>query len=226
MKNSFVFYILSTFILCPLAKADKGINKNLVDIATLSSSIQIDMKYAYKENFVGSRIDGYLSNKCYLSKPAAEKLFKVQNELKIIGYNIKIFDCFRPQRAVNHFMRWAHDLTDLKTKFEYYPEVPKNRLFEDGYIAKKSGHSRGSTVDLTLVSINSGKELDMGTPFDFFSTLSNTNNPSITKEALKNRMILKTAMEKFGFKNYSKEWWHYTLINEPFKNQYFDFVIW
>jgi D-alanyl-D-alanine dipeptidase len=213
-----------------------------VNITDVAPTIKLDIKYFTSDNFVGEAINGYLAPKCFLTKKSAYALKRVQDHVKKNGYSLLVFDCYRPQRAVNHFMRWAKDLGDLKTKTKYYPEVQKNMLFKEGYIAEKSGHSRGSTVDLTLVKLssatnesvryddcrivsNSTTSLNMGTHYDCFSVLSNTANPTISNQSMSNRLILKNAMLKFGFKNYSKEWWHYTLIDEPVKNKYFDFVI-
>jgi D-alanyl-D-alanine dipeptidase len=146
-------------------------------------------------------------------------LQNVQSELQKEGFTLKVFDCYRPQRAVDHFVRWAKDLNDTKMKSTYYPNVDKKDLFKDGYIAAKSGHSRGSTLDLTI------EGFDMGTPFDFFDPRSHTMTETVTQQQHKNRMTLKRVMERNGFKNYAEEWWHYTLKEEPFKETYFDFAI-
>lgn len=141
------------------------------------------------------------------------------------GYTLKIFDCYRPQRAVDHFVRWVGDVHDRTMKAHYYPNEEKSRLIEKGYIAGRSGHSRGSTLDLTLVKKDGGAELDMGTPYDYFDALSNTTAPRITGEPKANRLLLKAVMEKHGFVNYPKEWWHYTLKDEPYPDTYFDFPV-
>ena len=178
-----------------------------------------DLRYATDYNFVGKKIDGYDRALCLLSNAASSALLAVENELEKQGLHLKIFDCYRPQRAVNHFVRWAKDLDDTKMKSIFYPHVAKHNLFKDGYIAAKSGHSRGSTLDLTIDG------LDMGSPFDFFDPISHTDATNITKEQHKNRMFLKQVMETHGFKNYAAEWWHYTLKDEPYQKSYFDFVI-
>ena len=205
--------------------------QDLVDVRSLDPSIAADMRYAGSENFVGVRIDGYEASTCLLSRAAAEALVEVQSILRVDGFGLLVFDCYRPQRAVDHFVRWAKDTADLRTKAEYYPNVRKSRLFEEGYIASRSGHSRASTVDLTLVregqngsddSEGSAEQLDMGTPFDFFDPRSHTESPDVTPEQLANRMRLKAAMGEGGFRNYAAEWWHYTLRDEPYPDEYFD----
>ncbi len=138
---------------------------------------------------------------------------------------LKLFDAYRPQQAVNHFVRWAKVLNDTLMKQSYYPDVPKSELFKRGYIASKSGHSRGSTVDLTLIDLDTGNELDMGSPYDFFGVQSHPFYKKITDKQRKNRMLLRRVMLKNGFKPYENEWWHFTLRDEPFPNQYFDFPV-
>ncbi|MEN8147571.1 MAG: M15 family metallopeptidase [Campylobacterota bacterium] len=182
-------------------------------------SIKFDMRYNTTDNFIGGPIDGYKEPVCYLTNETALALQNVQNRLQKEGYSLKVFDCFRPQRAVDHFVRWAKEINETRMKSTYYPNVEKKDLFKEGYIAAKSGHSRGSTVDLTVDG------LDMGTPFDFFDPRSHTNAQSVTKEQHNNRIYLKKVMEENGFKNYAEEWWHYTLKEEPFTEHYFDFVI-
>lgn len=198
---------------------------NLVDISTLDSSIKVQMKYLTKDNFVGAMIDGYLANKCLMTKEASQALVIAQSLALKKQMSLLVHDCYRPQRGVNHFIRWSNDPMDLKTKERYYPNIKKDRLFDLGYIAEKSGHSRGSTIDLTLYDLNSNKALDMGTIYDFLDPLSNTENPKVDQQALGNRQKLVKIMDQAGFKNYSKEWWHYTLKNEPNKTEYLDIVI-
>ena len=182
-------------------------------------SIEFAMHYAGRDNFIGSPVDGYAASVCYLSNEAADALKKVQQSLKEESLSLIVFDCYRPQRAVDHFVRWAKDLNDTKMKSAYYPGVEKKELFTKGYIAAKSGHSRGSTVDLGIVG------LDMGTPFDFFDPRSHTQSKAVTQQQHKNRMRLKQVMEANGFLNYAEEWWHFTLKEEPFRESYFDFAI-
>lgn len=197
----------------------------LVDIKKLDPSFMIQMKYFTDDNFVGAIIDGYKANKCLLLEKAAKALVRAQKEAKKRGFSLLVHDCYRPQKGVNHFIRWSEDIKDTKTKERYYPNLPKSKLFDLGYIAKKSGHSRGSTVDLTLFNLEDNSPLQMGTIYDFLDPLSNTMNPKVPKKILMNREILVTIMKLAGFKNYSKEWWHYTLINEPNKDVYLDIDI-
>ena len=189
--------------------------------------IHIELRYSTNENFLGHPVEGYQNMRCIISVQAAEALKGVQQELKIFGLGLKVFDAYRPQRAVDDFVRWAKDLDDTKMKTDYYPGVAKKDLFEKGYIAAKSGHSRGSTVDLTIISLDNElpAELDMGTAFDFFSPQSWGRNLSITSQQRANRMLLQKLMQKHGFKALKEEWWHFTLENEPFPARYFDFII-
>jgi D-alanyl-D-alanine dipeptidase len=182
------------------------------------------MRYAGSHNFVGRPIDGYEAPRCLLAQPAAAALAQVARQLQSRGLVIKVFDCYRPARAVANFIRWAHDLGDTVGKAEFYPDVDKRTLFRDGYIASRSGHSRGSTIDLTLAQAD-GRELDMGTSFDFFSPRSWTADPSISPEQHANRVLLATAMRRGGFRGYDKEWWHFTLRDEPFPDTFFDFPV-
>ena len=196
-----------------------------VYVTDVIPTAQLEIRYFSEDNFVGAVIDGYEAPKAILTVEAAEALKKAADILEEQGYYIKIFDAYRPQRAVDHFVRWSKDLDDTKMKEKYYPDLDKSVLFELGYIAEKSGHSRGSTVDLTLVEISSGKELDMGSGFDFFGDISNHGTHLITPEQEKNRNILRDAMVEAGFKVYPEEWWHYTLENEPYPDTYFDFPV-
>jgi D-alanyl-D-alanine dipeptidase len=195
-----------------------------VDAATVVPGLILDMRYAGSHNFVGRPIDGYEAPHCLLAQPAATALADVARDLAPRGLVIKAFDCYRPVRAVANFVRWARDLTDTAGKAEFYPNVDKRTLFRDGYIASHSGHSRGSTIDLTLARAE-GHELAMGTPFDFFSPKSWTVDPTISAEQHANRMVLAAAMRRRGFRGYDKEWWHFTLRDEPFPETYFDFPV-
>lgn len=195
-----------------------------VDAAEVVPGLVTEMRYAGTHNFVGRRIDGYAAARCLLTKRAATALAEVARDLAPRGLAIKVFDCYRPARAVANFVRWARDLNDTVGKAEFYPHVDKRRLFRDGYIASRSGHSRGSTVDLTLVRIGDG-ELDMGTPFDFFSPLSSPAAAGVSAEAKANRSVLAVAMRRRGFRPYAREWWHFTLAGEPFPHTYFDFPV-
>ena len=191
-------------------------------------TIELDVRYFSSNNFVGKPIQGYYAPKCILTKEAAYALMEVQQELKQYGLGLKIFDAYRPQQAVNHFVQWAEDPYDKTNKEIYYPNVPKNKLFKKGYIASKSGHSRGSTVDLTIVSLRpneSKEELPMGTPFDYFGKESWPDYKEISMTSRAHRLLLKLVMEKYGFKSLPTEWWHFTLKNEPYPDRYFDFLV-
>ena len=199
--------------------------EDFVYLLDLEPSIKIELRYFSNNNFIGQPIDGYHRLTIIVSKPTALALQKVQNDLEKKGLGLKIFDAYRPQQAVNHFVRWAKVLNDTLMKQSYYPDVPKSELFKRGYIASKSGHSRGSTVDLTLIDLDTGNELDMASPYDFFGVESHPFYKKITNEQRKNRMLLRRVMLKNGFKPYENEWWHFTLRDEPFPNQYFDFPV-
>ena len=198
--------------------------EGFVYINDLDNRINIDLRYSTENNFTGKVIDGYRSNKAIISAKAAMALIQVQNDLDQMNLSLKIFDAYRPQMSVNYFINWSNDPLDTINKSIYYPKIKKSELFPLGYIAERSGHSRGSTVDLTIVDNTTFKELDMGTPYDFFGPESATNFIGITDKQKSNRLLLLETMTRNGFKNYSKEWWHYTLKEEPF-NDYFNFVI-
>ncbi|MBP5798186.1 MAG: phosphatase PAP2 family protein [Bacteroidales bacterium] len=185
----------------------------------------LEIRYYSTYNFVGARVDGYLEPTALLTRQAADSLRAVSDDLMKQGYRLKIFDAYRPQCAVDHFVRWAADVNDTLMKPYFYPEVPRDRLFELGYIAKKSGHTRGSTVDLTLFDMATEKEVDMGGTIDWFGLESHPDYRGITPEQYHNRMILREAMLRHGFKPIGEEWWHFTLKNEPFPNTYFTFPV-
>ncbi|MDN3492531.1 M15 family metallopeptidase [Winogradskyella bathintestinalis] len=187
--------------------------------------LNVELRYFSENNFVGDTIDGYKSNRLILTRDTAEKLKLVQDELQKQNLCLKVYDGYRPQRAVNHFIRWAKDLNDTINKPQFYPEVCKNTLFEAGYISSRSGHSRGSTIDLTISDGETGEPLDMGSPYDFFGEQSWVDHNDISEEQKKNRQLLQTVMLKHNFRNYSKEWWHFTLRWEPFPKTYFDFEV-
>lgn len=202
-------------VLSPATSAEQA---NLVDIRTLVPDIAEDIKYAGRDNFVGAPVDGYLTAKCLLLRPVAEALARVEHELRARQLRLKIWDCYRPARAVAHFVRWAHDLADQRTKAQHYPALDKSQLLGD-YIAPVSGHSRGATIDLTLQRCAADgthcTALDMGTDFDFFDVRAHTDAPGITAAQHANRLRLREAMAREGFRNYPLEWWHYTLAPEP-----------
>jgi zinc D-Ala-D-Ala dipeptidase len=199
-----------------------------VDASEAVPGLVVEMRYAGDHNFVGSRIDGYQRRLCLLTKQAAAALGAVQHDLAEQGLGLKVFDCYRPARAVAHFVQWAQNLSDQRGKDEFYPDVDKRDLFRDGYIAERSSHSRGSTVDITVVRLADGKpatELDMGTAFDRFSPRSWPGDPNVAAAARQNRALLAAAMTRRGFRPYDKEWWHFTLADEPFPDTYFDFPV-
>ncbi|MGW6616909.1 M15 family metallopeptidase [Streptomyces erythrochromogenes] len=190
-------------------------------------SIRQDMRYAGGRNFTGAVVDGYEEPECLLARPAAEALRRAQRVLLRRGYSLRVYDCYRPQRAVDLFVRWAREEDgpeDLARKAEFYPRVERGRLIPDGYIAERSGHSRGSTVDLTLVELP-GREVDMGTAFDFFDPLSHTDDPRVTGAARANRQLLKRVLGEQGFVNLPEEWWHFTYKPEAYPDTYFDFPV-
>jgi D-alanyl-D-alanine dipeptidase len=187
--------------------------------------LKVELRYYTSNNFVGKRVDGYKSNKLILTKQTALALKQVQAELQSQNLCLKVYDGYRPQQAVNHFMRWAKHLNDTINKKTFYPDVEKKNLFLEEYIATRSGHSRGSTVDLTIVDGNTGKPLNMGSAYDFFGEASWVDYQNITDRQKVNRELLQTIMLKYGFRNYPKEWWHFTLRREPFPDTYFDFPI-
>jgi len=191
--------------------------------------IQLDLKYAGSDNFTGDIVDGYKNGQCLITRPAADALKKVQSELAEMGLSLLVFDAYRPQHAVECFVEWAKSPeTNDKIKQQFFPQLNKTELFPKGYIADKSGHSRGSTVDLSICSVRKNgkiKALNMGTPFDFFGEEAGIRYQNIPPQQRANRLLLKQLMEKHGFRNYPVEWWHFTLNNEPYPDTYFNFPI-
>lgn len=206
-----------------VARADD--RSGFVDAASVVPGLVVDMRYFGAENFIGRPVAGYEAPVCLLTKEAGAALGRVQAKLKPFGLGLKVFDCYRPQRAVADFVVWAKDLSDQKRKAVQYPNVDKSRLFELGYIAEKSGHSRGSTVDLTLVDLASGAEVDMGSGYDLFDTKSWPSDQTVGAQARANRLALQAAMTGEGFRPLKEEWWHFTLNGEPYPETYFDFVV-
>lgn len=184
-----------------------------------------EIRYFSTYNFIGERIDGYEEPCALLTKEAARALKSVANEMAVRGLRLKVFDAYRPACAVKHFVLWGIEDQDIRMKPYFYPDLEKQELFIKGYIAKRSSHSRGSTVDLTLLDMQTGRELDMGSPFDFFGEVSHPDCKAITEEQYNNRMILQRAMVRNGFKPLDCEWWHFTLENEPYPNTYFEFPV-
>jgi D-alanyl-D-alanine dipeptidase len=208
------------------ADAPGALPEGFVYLDKAIPGIQIELRYSTDHNFVGKPIDGYLKPRAILTRPAARALAEVQEKLKPFGLGLKVFDAYRPQRAVNHFIRWASDLDDTKMKAEFYPDVAKKDLFKKDYIADRSSHSRGSTVDITVVSLTGKKqELNMGSRFDFFGRQSWPAFARLTPDQRANRMLLRTLMITHGFNPYPQEWWHFTLAKEPFPDTYFDFPV-
>lgn len=224
-KNSFYFIIFLLISYCWSNRMLAQLPEGFVYIKDIAPAIEVSLSYYSTENFVGDTIQSYHSNVLILSQASAYALAKVQSELQSQNLCLLVFDGYRPQTAVNHFVKWARDLNDTIKKATYYPEVEKRHLFRDGYIASKSGHSRGSTVDLTLIDGNTGQPLDMGTPFDFFGIESAVDYLDLSDQQKANRATLQKAMQKHGFRNYPQEWWHFTLRNEPFPDTYFDFPV-
>ncbi|WP_083677152.1 M15 family metallopeptidase [Winogradskyella sp. J14-2] len=225
MKNKILISIIALGLLCFGFYQKKELPEGFVYVKSVIPDLDVALKYYTTNNFVGDTIDGYKSNRLILTLAAAEKLKLVQEELQEQNLCLLVHDGYRPQRAVNHFVRWAKVLNDTVNKSVFYPDVKKRNLFKAGYIASKSGHSRGSTVDLTIIDGNTGKPLDMGSPFDFFGEQSWVDYPNITEQQKENRQILQRIMLKHNFRNYPKEWWHFTLRWEPYPKTYFDFEV-
>lgn len=222
--SKYFFCTLILYLQNPQIFAQNGREK-FVYLDEEIPNIIVDARYFTQDNFVGMQVDGYKQARVLLTKRAATALKKVQSELNKEGLGLKVFDGYRPQKAVNHFVRWAKVPGDTLTKSKYYPKVDKRNVFKLGYVASRSGHSRGSTVDLTVVDLETGQELDMGSGWDFFGEISWHASDEVSPEQKANRQKLKAIMAKYGFKAYSKEWWHYTLRNEPFPDRYFDFDV-
>lgn len=218
MKHLTLLLALGVLTGCPSASQSP-----LVRLADVDASIGQDPKYAGSDNFMGRPIRGYLSPTVMLTRQAAEALSRAQQAVAAQGLSLLVYDGYRPQQAVDHFVEWGADLADTLNQATYYPDVPKAELFDRGYISARSGHSRGSTVDLTLT--RDGIPLDMGTPFDFFDERSHTENPATPEAAMVNRMLLRDIMTQAGFRNYINEWWHYTLVDEPYPDTYFNIPV-
>lgn len=207
-----------------LASADNADTK-FVLLTEAVPDIMLDIRYYSSYNFVGERIDGYNQPIALLTREAANALKLVSDDLKAKGYRLKVYDAYRPQKAVDHFVRWANDLENTRMKEFFYPSVDKDALFSSGYIARYSGHSRGSTVDLTLFDMKTGKDVDMGGRFDLFDISSHPSYSNITLEQRENRALLTSTMRSHGFKGIDTEWWHFTLVDEPYPDSYFNFDV-
>ena len=224
MKIVAALFVASAMTACASAPLPMD-RSGFVDAAAIVPELVVDMRYFGEENFVGRRIDGYEAPVCLLTNEAAAGLARVQAKLAPFGLGLKVFDCYRPSQAVADLVAWAKDPADQKRKDIQYPNVDKSRLFELGYIAEKSGHSRGSTVDLTLVDLTSRAEIDMGSGYDLFDTKSWPSDPTVGSQARANRLALQAAMTGEGFRPLKEEWWHFTLNSEPYPETYFDFVV-
>ena len=221
MKNiSFGLLFLISFV-----ASTQSLPKGFVYLSNIDASIQKELRYLSTNNFIGKPINGYHKDVVIVSEKTALALQKIQQIFLKDSLSLQILDAYRPQQAVEHFVKWAKDLKDTLRKQDYYPSVPKSELFAQGYIASKSGHTRGSTVDLTLVNLKTNQEVDMGSTYDFFGKISHPYNKVITEIQQKNRMLLRTVMLKNGFQPYENEWWHFTLKKEPFPKTYFNFPI-
>jgi D-alanyl-D-alanine dipeptidase len=245
-----ILNFLMSFQLC-FALPEEARSKDFVYLHEVDPTIIVSLRYVTHENFVGKPVDGYKKSVAIMTRQTAEVLKKVQEEVKKDGYSLVLYDAYRPQQAVDHFIHWSENITDQSKKSQYYPRVNKADVFDLGYVAKRSGHSRGSTVDLSLIrngeslheieqrdctlldgytiKILDDGTIDMGSSFDLFDTVSHYDNNLIKDDSKKLRAYLKSVMEKHGFKNYSDEWWHFTLINEPFPadkdESYFNFPV-
>ena len=211
-----IFFLSSLF--------SNNLPKGFVYIDEVINDVDIDIRYSNDNNFIGKKINGYNQSAAIGTKELALALKEIQNDLKHFGYGVKIFDAYRPQKAVNHFSRWSTN-DDVLMKDLFYPNIEKRDLFKKGYIASRSGHSRGSTIDLTIINLKTKEELDMGTSYDFFGIESSYDYSGLTNEQNSNRLLLYSVMKKYGFKSLKSEWWHFTLENEPFPDTYFNFNV-
>jgi D-alanyl-D-alanine dipeptidase len=209
------------------ACAGTALPEGFVYLDEVAPGIRVELAYAGRNNFVGKSIDGYAPGavRAILTRQAASALAQVQKDLQARGLGLKVFDSYRPKRAVRHFYRWAQDARDLRHKARYYPQHSKRELFSEGYIARRSSHSRGSTLDLTLIDLSTGGALDMGSPFDFFGRISWYSSKQVSPRQKANRKLLREQMMKRGFRPFVMEWWHFTLHKEPFPRSYFDFEV-
>lgn len=221
MKWIFTIFIIASSFLNYAQNLPKGFSY----VKDIAPSIQQELRYCYTNNFMGVSVNGYEEPVLITSTKTALALKKIQKKLLKKGLSLKIFDAYRPQSAVNHFVKWARIPNDTLTKKQFYPDLNKRNLFKLGYIATRSGHSRGSSIDLTIIDNENNEELDMGAPYDFFGKISHTNYNKLTKKQKQNRILLKSVMSAHGFRPYSNEWWHFTLRNEPFPKTYFNFPI-
>ncbi len=196
-----------------------------VSVGEVIPDVLLDIRYFSSFNFIGKRIDGYEEPAAILTREAAQALKEASREAMEQGFRLKIYDAYRPQKAVDHFVRWAKDPEDIRMKAFFYPELEKKEIIPQGYIAEHSGHSRGSTVDLTLFDMATQQDVDMGGTFDFFGELSHPDYSGVSEVQHANRMLLQSLMVKHGFRPLETEWWHFTLENEPWPDTYFTFSV-
>lgn len=222
-KILFLIFIITAFAFVK-NKANE-LPEGFVYAKSIIPDLDVELRYYTNYNFVGDTIIGYKANHLILTKAAANALKLVQDDLENQNLCLRVYDGYRPQRAVNHFMAWAKDLNDTINKSIFYPDVAKKDLFKEEYIATRSGHSRGSTLDLTIIDGTTNQPLDMGSPYDFFGHQSWVDYDAISETQKANRQLLQTVMLRHNFRNYPKEWWHFTLRWEPFPDTYFDFEI-
>ena len=221
-KLLYLLGIVSPFLLA------QELPENFVLIKDFVPSILVEMRYGTNNNFTGKPIPGYESRQAVITITTASALKKVQKELNKLGLGLKIFDAYRPQKAVNYFIKWSNQPNDTVMKNKYYPNLKKETLFDLGYIALKSGHTRGSTVDVTLLYVsgpNKGKEVDMGSVWDLFGVRSGYAYEAVSNSQKENRKLLRELMITHEFLPYDKEWWHFSLNNEPYPDTYFDFIV-
>ena len=216
--------------ICPASLAAASVSPDdasgFVSLAEAVPDVILEIRYYSTYNFVGDRIDGYEDPCALLTREAAEALQGAAEDAAALGYRLKVYDAYRPQMAVDNFVAWAEDVDDTRMKAYFYPELDKSVLFDQGYIAAKSGHSRGSTLDLTLFDMDTGKELDMGGTFDYFGELSHPDYVgNLTEEQIENRNTLRDIMTDNGFLPLDTEWWHFTLAGEPYPDTYFTFPV-
>ena len=196
-----------------------------VSVGEVIPDVLLDIRYFSSFNFIGKRIDGYEEPAAILTREAAQALKEASREAMEQGFRLKIYDAYRPQKAVDHFVRWAKDPEDIRMKAFFYPELEKKEIIPQGYIAEHSGHSRGSTVDLTLFDMATQQDVDMGGTFDFFGELSHPDYSGVSEVQHANRMLLQSLMVKHGFRPLKTEWWHFILENEPWPDTYFTFSV-
>jgi len=252
MLNKAFLTIMAIFLSHISVAEDIQLNNDkpadIIDAKTMIPQLQVDIRYYGIHNFIGQRVMGYEAPKCLLTKEAVTALKQVEDKMLPMGLTLKVYDCYRPQMAVDNFISWAKDINNIRMKTEFYPDVDKHNLFKDGYIAAKSGHSRGSTMDLTIVPLGGmipiydpkrklvactepvdkrfpDDSLDFGSGFDCFSYVSHPDYQGLKPQYRANRLLLKVLMEDAGFNGLKEEWWHFTLKNEPYPKTYFNFPI-